>query len=219
MPRDQFSADQPWPRPPQKEGKGCGCKLLIFLGIVFALLVVVCCGGFVWMGYYFSKGVSEDPQVIASVTSQLVQIDIPEGLKPGFSFNMKMPFTGEPIMVWVVHVDKDTRSMLVLGSFGGPLAGQDQDQLWDQIEQSLEEQGLKHEENVREWERYEKEVDVRGEPVTLHFATGQDEDTEAQRIEVTGTFRGEKAPVMFSFFGDAEKYDEETIVKMIESIR
>ena len=216
--------DQPYTspdgmQPPKKKGLSCGCMVLICLGILLVLLALVCCGGVIWAGYYFKDAVSDDPAVVAEVTKGIAQLDIPEELKPGVSFNITNPLTGEPVMVWVVYVDEDTQSMLVLGCLGGPFAGQNQDEVWEQFQDSLQQQGLQQEHNVREWEREEKEIVVRGQPVTFYFATGKDEDSGAQLIKVTGTFEGESGPAMFLFVGDAEKYDEETIVDVVESIR
>jgi len=205
--------------PPKKKGLSCGCMVLIFLGILFVLVALVCCGGVIWAAYYFRNAVSEDPKVIAEVAGRIAQLDIPEGLKPGASFNITNPFNGEPVMVWVVYIDEGTQSMLVLGSLGGPFAGQNEDEVWKEIQNSLRQQGLQQEHNVRHWQRHEKEIVVRGQPIPFFFATGQDEDSQAQLIEVTGTFQGKEGPAMFLFIGDAEKYDETTIVKVIESIR
>jgi hypothetical protein len=228
MSTDQSGMSQPpWDQPyvspegmppPRKKGLSCGCMLLIVLGIAFLVLALLCCGGIVWMGSYFREAVSEDPEVVAKVTDEIAGIDIPEGLTPQFSLNMKVPFSGEPMMTWVVHVDESTQSMLLLASFGGPLAGQNEEDLMEGIEASLEEQGVHHEESVGDWKKQEKEIQVRGQPVTFHFATGED-GSGKKRIQVTGTFQGAKGPTMLSFSGDAEKYDEETIVQMIESIR
>ena len=207
-------------QPPQKKGLSCGCIVLIVLGIAIVLLGLLCCGGMIGGVAFFARSFSEDPEVIAEVTRQIAEIDVPEGLEPTVSFDMKVPFTGERMMAGVVYLDEATKSLLVLGTLGGPMAAQGQEeQFWEQFEEAFQEKGIKHEANVRDWERYEKEITVRGEPVTFYFATGKDEDSGAQRIEATGTFPGDGSPVLFSFFGDAEKYDEQAIVDAIESIR
>jgi len=230
MSMDQPGADQaPWdqpymspqamPEPPRKKGLSCGCMVLIALAILGALLVLLCCGGIAGMGYYFKDAVSDDPAVIARVTNKIAQIDVPGELKPQASFNMKVPFSGKQLMTWVVYVDEATKSTLVLGSFGEAMAGMDQEDVQEGIRQSMAEQGVAQEESVREWETQEKEITVRGEPVTFYFATGEDDDSGKTRIHVTGTFQGNQGPVMFSFSGDAEKYTEARIVEAIESIR
>ncbi|NQT16326.1 MAG: hypothetical protein HQ582_26450 [Planctomycetes bacterium] len=223
---NQAQWDQPYGspsgiEPPPKKGLSCGCMVLIACGIVGVLAVLVCCGGFMFAGYYFNDAVSDDPAVVAEVAKGLAELDVPEGLEPAFSLNFTHPFTGEPVMVGAVYVDEAAESMLVLGSFGEALdvSGQDQEEFWRQMENSLQQQGVQQELNVNEWERSDKEIVVRGQPTTFHFATGEDEEQETQYIKVTGAFEGENGQVMLRFVGDAEKYDEETIVEMLESVR
>jgi hypothetical protein len=204
--------------PPRKKGLSCGCIALIVAAGLGGLLVVLCCGGLIVAGYYVQKSASEDPKVIAQVTDRIAQIDIPSELQPKASLDMKVPFTGKQMMVWVVYADQKTQSMLVLGSFGGAMSGMNQEELRKGIERSMKEQGVGHQENVRQWKRSEKVIPVRGKPVTFYFATGKDQSGKP-RIQVNGTFQGDHGPVMFSFTGDAEKYDEQRITKMIESIK
>jgi len=221
MSMDQPGADRaPWDQPyagpeamqepPRKKGLSCGCIVLIVLAILGALVVLLCCGGMAGIGYYFKDAVSDDPAVIARVTAQIAEIDVPGELKPQASFSMKVPFSDKQLMTWVVYMDEATQSTLVLGTFGKAMAGMDQDDFQQGIRQSMEEQGVGREESVAEWDAHEKEITIRGEPVTFYFATGED-DSGNQRIQVTGTFQGDQGPVMFTF--------SERIVEVIESIR
>jgi len=118
-----------------------------------------------------------------------------------------------------VYADEATGSMLLLASFGEALQGQDQDQIAAQLEQSLRQQGVAREENVGPWERSTREIEVRGEPVSFDFSTGEVADSGKRRIEVTGTLEGADGPVLLTLSADAEKFPEEAIVEMIESIR
>ncbi|MFH1266140.1 MAG: hypothetical protein ABIK89_10460 [Planctomycetota bacterium] len=218
---DQSGVDQNWGQPPQKKGLGCGCKLLILFGVLSVLLVVACCGGGIWMGMHFSNSVSEDPDVAVAVTEKMVRMDIPAELEPVGSLNVTWPLTGGTIIVGAAYADESTQSLLVLASFGSIFAEEMQQQeMLDQLDQDvLQAKGLVPVVNVQDWETHEKEIEVRGQPVTFSFSVGQDVDSEAQRIEVNGTFEGEDGPVKFWFRADAEKFDEDTIVKTIESIR
>jgi hypothetical protein len=125
-------------------------------------------------------------------------------------------------MSWVVHADQETGSMLVLASLGEMFAGPNEEQMWDQIEDSVRQQYPEYGqqfEGAQNWERTTKEIKVRGKSVPFEFALGRDEDGQIVGLQVTGVFRGDEGPVKFSFQGDAEKYDEETVTKIIESIR
>ena len=221
QPGDRPPWDQPYaspqavPQTPRKKGLSAGCIVLIVLAILGGLVMLLCCGGFVGMGYYFRDAVSDDPAVIARVSAE---IDVPGELEPKASFKMNVPFSDRQLMTWVVYMDEATQSMLMLGTFGEAMAGMDRDEFQRGLRQSMEEQGVAREENVAEWHTHEKEITVRGEPVTFFFATGED-DSGNPRIQVTGTFQGDRGPVMVTFSGDAEKYPEERITEVIESIR
>ncbi len=219
MPSEHGTFSPSWEQPPQKKGLSCGCMLLIFAVVVGGLLVVLCCGGFGLIGWYAANSVSEDPDQVASVTRKIAQIDVPEGLEPTASCDFQIPFTDGTAMIWVVYVDQQTGSILTLGALTGMFAAADQDDMRQQIEASMDQGRLPRYEGIRDWEHYEKEVEVRGQQVSFSFAVGTDEDSGVKRIQVDGTFQGESGPVMFSFDGDAEKYDEQTIIKTLESIR
>ncbi len=167
MSMDQPGADQPYmspqamQEPPRKKGLSCGCMVLIALAILGALVALLCCGGIAGTGYYFKDAVSDDPAVIARVTARIAEIDVPGELKPQASFDMKIPFSGKQLMIWVVYMDEATRSTLVLGTFGEAMAGMDQEDVQQGIRESMAEQGVAQEQNVREWEPSEKEITVR----------------------------------------------------------
>lgn len=217
-PWDQPSLGPDAMPPPQKKRLSCGCMALIALAVLGGLVALVCCGGIVGMGVYFKDAVSDDPAVIARVSGQIAEIDVPGELKPKASFKMNVPFSDKQLMTWVVYMDEATQSMLMLGTFGEAMAGMDQNDFQKGFRQSMEEQGVSHKESVAQWQTHEKEITVRGEPVTFFFGTGED-DSGNRRIQVTGTFQGNQGPAMLTFTGDAEKYPEERITEVIESIR
>jgi len=198
-------------------------KVLLVLGIIFLVFIVLCCGGLVLsgvlMGSYFANAVSEDPAVIRQVTKQLAEIDVPEGLKPTASLDMKVPFSGERMMTWVVYADKSSDSTVVLGAMGKMFQqpGQEE-QMQLQMEQSLRQQGLQGKQQLAESESSQKEIMVRGKPASFTITKGQGENSKP-RIQVVGSFQGSDGRVLLIVSVDAEKYSEDTITKMIESIR
>lgn len=231
MSTDQPGSQAPWdqatvrpeivPEPPRKKGLGCGCMVLIGLVIFFVLLVVLCCGGLFGLGFHFAGSASHDPQVAISVTEKMVRMDIPEGLKPAGSLDVQWPVVGGKIVVGAAYADESTQSLLLLASFGEMLEDEaQQEEALQQFDQdTLRELGLSPVVNVEEWNVDEREIEVRGEPVPFRFAVGEDVDSGSQRIEVTGRFQGEDGTVKLWLRADAEKYPEEKIVEMIESIR
>jgi hypothetical protein len=208
---------------PPKKGMSSGAKTLLIVGIIFGLLALLCCGGLVgsaiYMGSYFKDAMSQDPTVIAERTAEFVEIEIPSQLSPTMSLDMTIPFSDEPLMVWVVYADEPSNSRLMMASLGPVMAQQNPDDVRNQLEQSMRQQGVTAGEGVDEWEESVKEIEVRGEPVVFNFAVGENLDTETQRIEVTGMFQGQSGPVMLILSADAQVIDEEAVVEMIESIK
>ena len=208
---------------PPKKGMSSGMKTLLIVGIIFGLLILLCCGGVVGVGFYMRSYVgdamSQDPAVIVERTSQFVEMEIPPQLSPTMSLDMAIPFSDEPLMVWVVYSDASTNSTLMMASLGQMMAQQNQDQTRQQLEQSMRQQGVAAGEGVDEWERSVKEIEVRGEPVEFNFGIGKNTDTGAQRIELSGMIEGKSGPVMLILSADAELIDEEAAVAMIESIK
>jgi hypothetical protein len=222
-----MSTDQPYMSPEgvppyQKPGMSTGTKVLIILGIIFLVLVVLCCGGGVaifWAGAsYMKDAISDDPQVVREVTKGIVDIDVPEELEPQFSMDMKVPLSDERFMVMVVYGDQTKGTAVMLASFGEAFADQGQAQMKNQMQQQLREQGLGPDQGFGPQELSEREIEVRGEPVKFAFATAEDPESGKERIQVTGMFEGKTGPVMIMVFADPEVLSEEEIVQMIESI-
>jgi hypothetical protein len=222
-----MSMDQPYMSPEgmppyQKPGMSTGTKVLLILGIVFLVLVLLCCGGGVfvfWAGAsYMKDAISDDPQVVRRVTGEIVDIEMPDELEPQFSMDMKVPFSDERFMVMVGYGDQAKGTAVMLASFGKEFAAQGQAQMKDQMEQQLRQRGVAPDQNLGPQEVTEREIEVRGEPVKFAFATAKDPESGKERIMVNGAFQGETGPVMIMVFADPEVLSEEEIVEMIESI-
>ena len=222
-----MSTDQPYMSPEgmppyQKPGMSTGTKVLIILGIVFLVLVLLCCGGgvaFFWAGAsYMEDAISDDPEVVRRVTGEIVDIDVPEKLEPKMSMDFTVPFTDDRFMVMVIYGDQAEGSAVMLASFGEAFAGQGEAQMRQQMEQSRREQGLGPDPGMGPQQVDEREIEVRGEPVKFMFATTEDPESGEKRIQVTGMFEGKTGPVMIMVFADPERLSEEEIVQMLESI-
>ena len=81
-------------QPSPKPGTSTGTKVLIILAIVFGVLLLLCCGGVIgfvfWAQSYMTESFSEDPAKVATVTQEIAQLDIPEGLDPTASVDMTL---------------------------------------------------------------------------------------------------------------------------------
>jgi hypothetical protein len=223
-----MSIDQPplFPEPtgpPPRPGMGTGTKVLLILLVVFGLLLLLCCGGLMLSGYYFAsymqKAASDDPATVVATTEKITHIDIPAGLKPAFSLNMKVPFSERTLMIWAMYADKASDSTLVLAAMGEAMGSQNQTQMRQAISQSLQQQGLGEEENLTNQQQYTKQVEIRGQMTSFFITKGEGAKSHRPRIQVTGSFQGATGPAMLIFNGDAAKFPEAEVTKMLESIK
>jgi len=200
-----------------------GTKVLLIVLIVGGILVVLCCGGLVLLGVlgksYFENAVSQDPAIVRQRTAEIVNLDIPGDFQPAVSFDMKVPFTGQSMMLWTVYEDKGSGSNLAIAQLGEMFNQQNQQQMRDQLEQSLRQQGMAQQQAAGPRDTQQKEVSIQGKPVMFTFTKGKAQNTGKARLDVVGAFpsRGKTVMVMMSL--DGEKYDEARATKILQSIR
>lgn len=214
------------PPVPPRQGMSTGTKVLLILLAIFGSLALLCCGGgvggFFFLQKYIAQSVSKDPQVVESVTRQIAEIRIPKGLEPQGSLDMKFPFTGKRIMAGVSYTDKSQKSTLLLGVFSFQANAANRDEMQRQMEQSFRQQGFNpHHQDAGRWQsqRYEKEVEIRGQKVVFQFTKRTNPDSKETRLDVVGTFSGDQGPVMLALSADTSEVSEEEAVRMLESIK
>jgi len=130
---------------------------------------------------------------------------------------MKFPLVGE-IGSGVVFADEDSRSNLLLLTINRRFAEGDETDFDEALQQSLRQHGMEQNEDFQVTRSHKRTFNVRGEEVTFDFARGKSGRTGKELIQVRGVFKGNSGPVIFQFLGDPDKYDEEAVAEMIESI-
>jgi hypothetical protein len=207
---------------PRKPGMSTGAKVVIILLVVFGILVVVCCGGVIGIGMFAKKAVtdmfSKDPTVVAAKTEEITEIEIPEGLEPEGSLDATIPFTDQRVLLWTAYTDKESGSSLILCAAGEAFPAQGQEDMRREMEKSLKEQGMGGQEEIPLGEASTQEREIRGQPATFSIVKGAGDQSGTERVQVVGFFRGKKGDALLMLDVDAEKYSEEDIVEMIDSI-
>jgi hypothetical protein len=202
-------------------------KLLLGLGMGCGLVVLLCCGGGGAFFYFVARSMqaSSDPKEVVELTKSMADLAIPEGLQPSKSFNMeKMPMFGQLIPSWVLYQNKQAGATLLLAQ-SKVLQSQPQANIRQTIQQMMgpifQQQGVEF--PNRELAEKNKEIDthvctIRGVQVTFTIVTGDDEQTKARRIRVTGVFPGKVTSVALLLDADADKLAKPAVVKMLDSI-
>jgi hypothetical protein len=216
QPGQPYQSPEFEPQPP-RQGMGCGTKVLIALGIAFALALLLCCGIVGYFVYYVKSSLVEDPAEVAAMTDEITQIDIPQPLRPTGGGKFKIPFTSKVIATAVFYADQPSGSMLMLMAMGDAFDENGR----AQIEQSFRQQsGQKQEgEQLIVTDTQRKELTIRGEPAAFTITSGVGEKSRTPRMRVQGTFRGKTGPVMLVSDMDANTFGQEGVAKLLESIK
>ncbi len=209
--------------PPPRQGMSGAAKVLVGLGIGCGVMMVLCCGGFIALSVYFKQwldqSIASDPAAVRQIGSEIARIEIPDDLQPAFAMDIKVPFTGQPIVKSASYADKASQSVLTLMAFSEMAGAPDQGQVQAQIQQELRNRGLRKDQPLSDRQSRERKIKVRGEEAVFTVAAGKDAGSGKSRLEVTGSFSGENGRVLLMIDADAEKYPEDRIVKMLESIK
>jgi hypothetical protein len=67
---------------PPKRGMSTAVKVLLILGGIFGVLAALCCGGGFYVYNRIKNSVTSDPAKVAAIQQEIMDIDIPDGLKP-----------------------------------------------------------------------------------------------------------------------------------------
>ena len=217
-PQDPYAS----PQAAQKPGMSSGAKLLLILGILFLLCVILCCGGMAFVFWrasaYMEDAVSTDPATIDQRRGELLEIQVPEGFKPEMSIDMAVPFTDSRLMT-IVGYEGNSGNSFVLVGIGDILSDMPKEQMEQEIDNSLRQQGIGQPDPGTDWEVSEKEFDIGGKPTKFAYHTAKNEDGEPTRYHVTGMVDGKRGPVLIVLTVDVDEMSEEEIGQIIESIK
>jgi hypothetical protein len=214
MSMNQSEMNPNWVQP-QAPRRGCGLLGCLLVGCGGVMLL--CCGFGVWAIFYVRSWAVTDPQQVAAEAKAIGEVEPPADLKPKMAIRVRLPFYGR-IASGVVYSDEGSGTLFLL-SIDSAVVGAEESDIQERLQEALQQEGSEKEEDLQIESKEEKQLTVRGKPVTFSFARGKNTKTGQQLIEVKGTFEGKSGPTIFYFIGDAEKYDEETLTQTIESIK
>ena len=211
------------PEPPKKKGMSTTAKVLITLGCVFGGFLLLCCGGVMYTGYQARNAVSEDPTVVAEVTKEIAEIDIPPQFQPKVSMNMDFWFMPVKMRFVVYHTRGNTGSLTLMefvdpNAKEGEFGPRDRDQVRQQMRQQNQGQ------NVRDLDiekSHTRRFQIRGKEVAFRFAKAVDPQTKTAFRQVRGAFPGriKNSRVVLVLQLPEDEYNEDRVVRMIESIK
>ncbi|MDB5343291.1 MAG: hypothetical protein JWP89_1668 [Schlesneria sp.] len=194
---------------PAKKSSGCGKVILIVGGLMF-LLMLVCGGGIGFFAYSFWPKIATQPAEVAAISKEILDLDIPEGFVPENAISMNNFMM---TMRMATYRHPDGKGDLMLGNFQVKVGKPDQSQKPDFSGSDNKSKKL----TIGETEI--KEFPVRGKQVPFRFSDAVDEESNEKYRVVEAEFGDAGVTTFLKLSVPEDSYDEEAVVKMIESIR
>jgi len=202
-----------------KPGMSTGVKVLIGVLVGGGLLSLLCCGGFVYFGMNAVEIVNT-PAEVEAMTQEIVKIQIPEGFNGVSGFKFEMFGVGMKMVAYTGP--NEGSSILIMESKqpGGGSAEAQMEQFQNQMEQQGQGEGGEfQQEGLTDRESETRTLTVGGAPVEFTFAKGKGEQSGVETRQVSGVIEGKEGAVIIMIQIPEADYNEEEIVKMIESIQ
>ncbi len=207
-----------WPENPNevpsqpKSGGGCLKAVMIIGGIGFIGLVI-CCGGLAWFGRGFIPKMVTAPADVAVLGQEVMKIDIPAEFvgQAGMSmdnFAMTMKFA--------TFQHKEQKGTLMIGSMQVKI-GDLKDQQAAFNAQKTQQGGAQ--EGMKITTTEDREFTIQGQPVKFKFSEAEQVGTGKKFQLVSSEFESGGRLMLLQLTLEEDAYDEEAVVKMIESIQ
>jgi hypothetical protein len=210
--------------PPPRQGMSTGVKVLLILGIILGVLVLLCCGGVMFLGVwgqrFAANSMSSDPAKIRALTDELLPLAVPAELAPEQMLDMPVPFTDQKMMRMAMYGHKPSGSSFAMMWFNTSMAPQNQGQMEQQMREQMRQQGANPDQQGN-WQREAsvRQITIRGQPVDFNFARLTDPETKKTRLELNGVVQGEGGPVMVFASVDESVVSEEKLLGAFEPVK
>jgi hypothetical protein len=212
--------------PPQRSGCGCGgClgKFLILMGVIFLLLIGMCCGVVFYLRSYFASSVSQQPAEVRAISDEIISIRIPPPLEPAGGGRFKVPFSDTTLGEGAFYADKDRKGFLMLVAFGDAFGPQIKDTVIHDFEsgQNRKQPGGNEDDNneeLKDPKTTRLEPTIHGEKARFEITEGTGARTGKKKIRVQGAFLGKTGPAILVLNAEAETFSLEKIKEMIGSM-
>lgn len=228
-PEEVFDPSGPSSSRPQQQRRGCLGNSLMILGIVTAVCFLICCGVGVFMFSKFRGAVKTEPAEITAVQQKIVDLDIPEEMKPAVAIDLDLfGFFATQIVAYGNQVEVAQADGQAEGKFVGEFLMLIQMQIQDtdpaQVEAQLRNQSDEQGVDIRIESQETRTIAVEGRDVEFQFAKGTNTEDNTPVRTVSGVFQGRNGATLFILVVPEEKWNdeewnEERATQLIQSIR
>ncbi len=190
---------------------GCGMKFFLILLAAVGGLTILCCCGIGISLYSITPELEENPALVKQNLARMLEIDLPEGYEAKKSFRMNL---FSLISMDGVYIENPDSGVILLMEFSGSLA--ENKELQDSFKKELGGSDSSEELNIEE--KKTREVKIGGKAVPFVFIKGTEKETNRAVRQVQAILPGRKGPILFVMNIGEDSWDEEQVLKMLESI-
>lgn len=200
---------------PKQTGMSSTMKTVLIVSAIGGFIALLCCGGGLYMANQFEFDVQEDPQLASEVTDEIAQMDIPERFEPAGTLRMDMFVMDMTMAIWeATGVDGQLVVAETDISFGN------QEDVEPELRDAMEQAGVDDDEEMRIVSTEVRDFDIRGESVAFQFAEAEERTTDARYRRISGAFPATDGGAAFVWVEiEEDHYDEDSLVRMLESIQ
>ena len=211
--------------PPQQPRSGCGgClgKFLILLGVIFVLILAMCCGGVFYVRSYIASAITQKPAEVKAISDEIISMNVPEVLQPEAGGRFRAPIVDKPLGQGAFYADKNHKCVLVLGSFGEMFGPQLKDQILQALEsgQAPNQAANKNQnrEELKDVKTTKRERTILGQKAVFDISEGTGVQSGKKKIRVQGAFQGKTGPAVLILEAEEDTLSREKVDEMIKSI-
>ncbi|REK07453.1 MAG: hypothetical protein DWQ37_21190 [Planctomycetota bacterium] len=199
-------------------GTSSGGKVLMGLGIGCGVMVLLCCGVVGVVVFFFSRGfdVSDDPATVRRVAASIVKIDVPEQLAPEGSMEWTLPIVDRKMISMAAFTEPERRSGLFLFQIDAEFGSAQS--MRAQFEEAMSESGRGEWRELDLKDTETLKVEINGAESEFRFGKGEDEESKQEVWQAIGTFEGNEGSAMMFMQLNAEDFDKQQLVGVLESM-
>lgn len=207
--------------PGQQTPAKSGSRFWLFMGLGCGGLLLLCCGGGVIGTVLIGKSamqMTSDPAAVQQKASQIADFEVPDGFGPDTAMTIAVPFSGQTIMTMVSYKPTDKDGMIFLTGVGTIAAGANRDQIRQDVEQRMNQQGMGAK-KLDVNESRDLELEIRGKPATFRIQKAHDPQTKQDYVQFDGVFEGKEGAAVLIGQVKAEDFSEDDAENLLRSIK